>query len=779
MRIDFVEIQNFRKLRSVRIDFDAKATLCVGANNSGKTSAMLALGHFLVDPARFTTHDFTLSNWKSLNECGRIWDGMTPWQLDHPLSDRFWHDALPSLDLWLDVPNNQAHLVQPLLPSLDWTGGKLGVRIRYEPKKVEELAADYLAARAEIRATMDAAASSGQTRNVALWPESLRTFLDRRLERHFTVRFYLLDAAACVQPSHGIATPQMLPTASEPLPVDPLKGLIRIDEIPAQRGLGESSSPSSNEDSGEGLSNRGQRRLSEQLRSYYSRHLDPSKYPNHADLAALEAIESAQKLYDEKLKDGFAASLTELQSLNYPGVTDPRLRITTRLRPSDGLNHRAAVQYDVGNDGTLGPDSGLCLPEDHNGLGYQNLILMVFKLMSFRDAWMRVGKYGQSIQDSQVPPLHLVLIEEPEAYLHAQVQQVFVRKAYDVLRNHATLRSPAEPGKGLLDSPAHVTQLVVSTHSNHIAHECDFASLRYFRRQPADATTKMPTAAVINLCTVFGTDDETRRFVRRYLRATHCDLFFADAAILVEGTAERLLLPHFIANHHSRLHCCYITLLEVNGSHAHRLRPLIETLGLLSLIVADLDSGEATGKHKVVAPKRGQGQVTRNTTVAKWHPEKNQVDELLDLSVDAKVKNYPEIPQFSVRVAYQCPVSVPLTEGASPSEILTRTFEEALIVENLSVFKGLPAEQNIAGVTAESVNATDPVQLSTQLFDVVNGLDKGAFALDVLWHKDPIALKVPQYIEEGLAWLESQLKARHNEAQPPANVPTSVQVAAE
>ncbi len=81
MRIEFVEIQNFRKLRSVRIDFDPKATLWVGANNSGKTSAMLALGHFLVDPSRFTTHDFTLFNWKSLIERGQTWEAMAPWIL--------------------------------------------------------------------------------------------------------------------------------------------------------------------------------------------------------------------------------------------------------------------------------------------------------------------------------------------------------------------------------------------------------------------------------------------------------------------------------------------------------------------------------------------------------------------------------------------------------------------------------------------------------------------------------------------------------------------------
>ncbi|MHB0853205.1 AAA family ATPase [Stutzerimonas nitrititolerans] len=48
MRIQHVEISNFRKLLSVRIDFANETTLLVGANNSGKSSAMLALRRFLV-----------------------------------------------------------------------------------------------------------------------------------------------------------------------------------------------------------------------------------------------------------------------------------------------------------------------------------------------------------------------------------------------------------------------------------------------------------------------------------------------------------------------------------------------------------------------------------------------------------------------------------------------------------------------------------------------------------------------------------------------------------
>jgi predicted ATP-dependent endonuclease of OLD family len=170
------------------------------------------------------------------------------------------------------------------------------------------------------------------------------------------------------------------------------------------------------------------------------------------------------------------------------------------------------------------------LPEDYNGLGYQNLILIVFKLMSFRDAWMRVGKAGKALsgdtkRSSLIEPLHLVLVEEPEAHLHPQVQQVFVRQAYSVLRNHEDLG----------DKPTVQTQLIVSTHSSHVAHERPFSSLRYFRRLPSRANADVPTSAVINLSEVFGPNDETEKFVIRYLRAVHCDLFFADAAILVEG----------------------------------------------------------------------------------------------------------------------------------------------------------------------------------------------------------------------------------------------------
>lgn len=47
MNISSVYIQNFRKLYKCHIDLSKEKTLFVGANNSGKTSAMDALAKFL------------------------------------------------------------------------------------------------------------------------------------------------------------------------------------------------------------------------------------------------------------------------------------------------------------------------------------------------------------------------------------------------------------------------------------------------------------------------------------------------------------------------------------------------------------------------------------------------------------------------------------------------------------------------------------------------------------------------------------------------------------
>jgi predicted ATP-dependent endonuclease of OLD family len=251
-----------------------------------------------------------------------------------------------------------------------------------------------------------------------------------------------LDPSQLVPPAKSLARPQVLPSGSCPIDGDPLSALIRVHDIPAQRGFGEEQQTAEDGDATAATSGS---RLSDQLRSYYAKHLDPTKGPDPKDLGALQAIEAAQDAFDKRLTESFENAFTEVEGMGYPGVTDPRPRVSTRLKAIDGLNHKAAISFEVdgiAEDGTITPV--LRLPEANNGLGYQNLISMIFRLMSFRDDWMHVGKASTGGTVTAIEPLHLVLIEEPEAHLHAQVQQVFIKKAYAVLRAHEDLGEAQE-----------------------------------------------------------------------------------------------------------------------------------------------------------------------------------------------------------------------------------------------------------------------------------------------------------------------------------------------
>lgn len=569
------------------------------------------------------------------------------------------------------------------------------------------------------------------------------------------IKAYILDPAAKKGPVNGVAQPQALLPDAQELDGHPLAGLIRVDEVPAHRGLSDYGSGPDGPDDGGG-SHLGRRQLlTAQLRSYYGKHLDPTKTPESADLRALEAIHEAQSAFDERLRDSFKAPLDELQNLGYPGVTNPRLVVSTQLAPVEGLNHQSAVQYDL-SSGKEPTGHSYRLPEQCNGLGYQNLISMVFRLIGFRDGWLKVGKAASEAEatpgrEDGPPPLHLVLLEEPEAHLHVQVQQVFIRKAYDVLRKCPTLAD---------DGPLS-TQLLVSTHSSHIAHEVDFAQMRYFRRHPARSPREIPTSTVLNLSEVFGKEDETTRFVSRYLRVTHADLFFADGVILAEGAAERILVPHFVRFHFPGLHSCYVTLLEVGGSHAHRLEPLIKHLGVNTLIITDLDAVEVEGQHKKASPARSAGQFTANNVLKMWHPREKTLDSLLELESALKEKVYDA--DFSVRVAYQTPVSVRLSTEADPSEAIPRTFEDALVLENIDLFRDL-GRTGLLGKFRDAIDNSREVEtLCHALCTALDSGSKAGFALDVLYLEDLQRVRVPTYIREGLEWLQQRLLLRQQE----------------
>lgn len=742
MKISHIDIQNFRKLKTCRVELSDKSTIFVGANNSGKTSAMDALIMFLKKSKRreISTTDITLSNWATINKIASDWVANASAEPPKPsdLSLNIWRPFLPAIDVWLNVDELQIHYVSHILPTLDWDGGLLGVRLILEPKELETPEAiyksymdAYLAAQGTLAARKSTKENKGANESLstlALWPTSMRDFLDRKLQDFFSVNAYVLN------PAHAQSeSPQPFTEFMEPLEGDPFEGLFKIDIINAQRGF-------SDPNSGEGAANT-DRRLSSQLRHYFNEHLDPSDLPDASDLDALEAMEAARTAFDQKLKSSFSVAIGELEGLNYPGFSDPQILLSSKVNPVEGLSHDSAVQFKVvRSEDPLVND--LCLPEKYNGLGYQNLISMIFNLIRFRDEWMRVGKVGkrEKIGNTPIEPLHLMLIEEPEAHLHAQVQQVFIKKAYGVLRNHSELA----------EKPQFSSQMVVSTHSSHIAHETDFTGLRYFRRKLPKSELEIPCASVVSMSTIFGDETPTSKFATRYLKTTHCDLFFADAAILVEGPVERMLVPHFIRNHYPELERSYISLLEIGGSHAHTLRPLIKALGIPTLVITDLDSikKQSTGKAQ---PKMGQNLRTGNHTLKRWAPGKTALDEVLAATHEDKTTD-----DGLVRVAYPCLAKIQYFSEKKAA--IPYTFEDALVLENLTMFKAMTDSK---GLVKKMVVAVNKTTLDEACKDMFNALDKNAkkaeMALELLYTTEPNLLKPPAYIKEGLDWLNTML----------------------
>lgn len=185
MNIAFVEIKNFRKLKSCRIDLSLKSTVFVGANNSGKTSAMLALVKFL-KKRQLVVEDFTLSNLASIAHLGEKYvDEANP--VTPAIED--WEDICPFIDVWLDVREDELRYVADIIPTLSWRSGKIGIRLIYEPRDAEKLFQEYVSAYKLARTRSDKA---------KLWPLDLTDYLHNKIKNHFVMNAYILDPTKVV-----------------------------------------------------------------------------------------------------------------------------------------------------------------------------------------------------------------------------------------------------------------------------------------------------------------------------------------------------------------------------------------------------------------------------------------------------------------------------------------------------------------------------------------------------------------------------------------------------
>lgn len=739
MRIDHIHIRNFRKLKNCRIDFNKDQTIFVGANNSGKTSAMSAIIWFLKDQNRFTTREFTLTNWRDINKLANSWVAVDDEVKNREellaslLSPEQWDNLVPSLDLWINVDEREAYMVYKLIPSLEWKKDLVGVRLRFEPKDIKNLYADFRIASLKVKEIKESPQYK-DANNVDLFPQNMWDFLNRKgnLNKYFEIKYYVLDSQN-IDYENPDCNVQVTPSIS--LESNPLVSLIRIDSIEAFREFSDPEGRNDNEID----------TLSKQLQAYYRSNFEDETQFDLDDLKLLGEMKRATETYDEKLDKSFRAPIAELNNINYPGFQNPEIHVKSHVSIVDSITHESSVQF------TVQGDDELSLPEKYNGLGLRNLISIYLKMVQFREQWTNLDRIEKA-GINQIEPIHLVFIEEPEAHLHAQAQQVFIRKAMDALTNDSA-------NEILRNNKNLTTQLVVSTHSNHIVNEVDMCHLRYFKRI-IDDHIKIPVSEVVNLSRTFGDDNETKRFVTRYIRLTHCDIFFADAIILVEGAAERILMPKFIRD--ENMDNFYISVIEINGSHAHRFDSLTQKLGIPTLIITDIDAQEerlekGELKWKSAIPQKNKKQKTNNDTIKHWLKIES-IDMLLELP-------FPNKQRGNICISYQTPISVNWTSQKKEDElyeVYPYTFEDSLVFTNIKLFQSDEKMAKMGVITTFYNYLKKAISLEDFHEKMFSCLEKrknvkASFATDILCTEQFDKIQAPSYIKEGLIWLQKCL----------------------
>ena len=658
MQIHKVSVKNFRLLANVELVLEDQITLVVGRNNSGKTSLSEIIRRFLEDQSpKFNIEDFSNISYEDFLYALRAHN--------EDKDENEIRELIPRIELQLLFKYN---------PEESNLGSLSDFIVDLNPDCDEAL----VVARYELR--------HGDIKKFFADQPTGQLTQEERLAYLQTLRERIPDLFI----TNIWAEDPNDTTNRKQMPVSALRTLLKTGFVNAQRGLDDDTSRESDV-------------LAKILESLFSAAKLPTADKEEHNIAKdlQEAVSGIQKTIEGQFKDGLKKLMPTLRTFGYPGLDGSELETETILNVERLLSRHTKVKY-AGHEGIL-------LPESYTGLGIRNLIFILLQIVKF---------YRTFRTESTAPCVQLVFIEEPEAHLHPQMQEVFINQVSKIA--HQLSEHEDEP----LPWPV---QFIVSTHSSHIANAAGFEGIRYFL--PTSINSARHTKIKDLRQGLSDTTNIEKRFLHQYLTLTRCDLFFADKAILIEGTGERLLLPVIIKkldesiSDGPKLSSQYMTTIEVGGAYAHIFFNLLDFLELRTLIITDIDTVNA---EKKACPVH-QGEATSNACLNTWFNERSQLLKIRSAN-GLLAKSETEKIRGNRRIAYQQP-----EEEDGPCG---RTFEDAFMLAN-------PGKFSIEGTTS------DERELCAR--DKLDQIKKSKFALqyaieDTDWSS-------PVYILDGLRWL--------------------------
>jgi putative ATP-dependent endonuclease of the OLD family len=672
MKIKEITIKNFRLLEEVKLNIEDDLTLIVGKNNTGKTSLFEVINMFFSEKNNFSFHDFSQTTYSIFEDSFKIFEASKK-ETDEEKKEALEQSLISSM---------------PII--------QFEVQIEYDKDK------DSLINLSEFISDLDDSKNIATIKLQYQSKDSLRLFgsFEARKEKSQKLIEWLNENITSYYDIKCYGGDNVIEENFK----RKLFTVLYFETIQASRKLDDTKSDKN-------------KTLAVGFSDYYRE----TNKDNNEDV---ENLEKQLKLTSSDLEKKYEKILNELlEKLKLFGVephlTIPEIVLQAGFDPENILKNNIKYFY---------KQDGVQLPENFNGLGYSNLIYLVLKVVSFIEKFKKAAPLNKS-------ETLTILIEEPEAHLHPQMQQVFISQIKRMLKETKEKENLS-------------VQVIISTHSSHIVTEAgidvdrSFERIRYFSKV-YDNTEKRYKVEVKDFNEFRKeSDKETFRFLKQYMTLHRCDIFFADKIILVEGTTERILLPLMINKAAKSLNNEYVSIIEVGGAYTAKFKELVKFINAKTLLITDIDSVDPSDSRRT-CPTDTAHAVTSNSTLLNWLPKKKLISDLTACS------NKDKFDTDLIRVAYQ------IKEDGST--YIARSLEEAIINRNKTFFISKYEVDDAEQLVQDSFTLLKGKDLSSKPYDLAPASgEKTDFTFDLMTFNETetqLEWKVPKYIEEGLVWL--------------------------